>query len=49
MSAEPTDADLVQRIAAGDREAEDEMCRRMAPRIRLYGASTGRRPTALAI
>ena len=37
MSAEPTDADLVQRIAAGDREAEDEMCRRMAPRIRLYG------------
>ena len=37
MSAEPTDADLVQRIAAGHRQAEDEMCRRMAPRIRLYG------------
>ena len=37
MSAEPTDADLVQRIAAGHREAEDEICRRMAPRIRLYG------------
>jgi len=31
------DADLVSRIAEGDREAEAEMCRRMAPRIRLYG------------
>jgi RNA polymerase sigma-70 factor (ECF subfamily) len=34
---ELSDADLAQRIAAGHREAEVEMCRRMAPRIRLYG------------
>jgi RNA polymerase sigma-70 factor (ECF subfamily) len=32
-----SDAELVPRIAAGDSEAEAEMCRRMAPRIRLYG------------
>jgi RNA polymerase sigma-70 factor (ECF subfamily) len=33
-----TDADLVGRIGAGDdRDAEDELCRRMGPRIRLYG------------
>jgi RNA polymerase sigma-70 factor, ECF subfamily len=32
------DADLVQRIGSGnDHEAEDEFCRRMGPRIRLYG------------
>jgi RNA polymerase sigma-70 factor (ECF subfamily) len=31
------DADLVTRIATGDGEAEAEMCRRMGPRIRLYG------------
>ena len=31
------DSDLAPRIARGDREAEDEMCRRMGPRIRLYG------------
>jgi RNA polymerase sigma-70 factor, ECF subfamily len=37
MSVEVSDADLAQRIAAGHREAEAEMCRRMAPRIRLYG------------
>jgi len=38
MTSEPTDADLAVRIAAGaDREAEAEMCRRMGPRIRLYG------------
>jgi RNA polymerase sigma-70 factor, ECF subfamily len=34
---EMSDADLVPRIAAGHREAETEMCRRMGPRIRLYG------------
>lgn len=37
---EPTDAELVARIAArgGDaRAAEDTLCRRFAPRIRLYG------------
>jgi RNA polymerase sigma-70 factor, ECF subfamily len=32
-----SDADLAPRIAEGDREAEAEMCRRMGPRIRLYG------------
>lgn len=38
MTIEPTDADLAARIAAGpDRDAEAEMCRRMGPRIRLYG------------
>ncbi len=37
MPVELSDADLAQRIAAGRREAETEMCRRMAPRIRLYG------------
>jgi RNA polymerase sigma-70 factor (ECF subfamily) len=33
----PSDADLVRRIAAGDREAEGEVGRRMAPRIRRHG------------
>jgi RNA polymerase sigma-70 factor, ECF subfamily len=37
MPIELSDADLAPRIAAGDREAEAEMCRRMGPRIRLYG------------
>jgi RNA polymerase sigma-70 factor (ECF subfamily) len=32
-----SDADLAARIGEGDREAEGEMCRRMGPRIRLYG------------
>jgi len=33
-----SDADLVRRIGAGhDREAEGELYRRMAPRVRLYG------------
>src|SRR5215471_13693284 len=31
------DAELVRRIGAGDTEAETELFRRMAPRIRLYG------------
>ena len=31
------DAELVQRIGSGDRDAEAELFRRMAPRIRLYG------------
>jgi RNA polymerase sigma-70 factor (ECF subfamily) len=37
MPVDMSDADLAQRIATGHREAEAEMCRRMAPRIRLYG------------
>src|SRR5689334_25369798 len=37
MPIELSDADLAPRIARGDREAEAEFCRRMGPRIRLYG------------
>ena len=32
-----SDADVASRAAAGDSQAEAEMCRRMAPRLRLYG------------
>jgi len=31
------DADLARQIAGGAREAEGELCRRFAPRVRLYG------------
>lgn len=31
------DADLALRVATGDREAEAELYRRLAPRVRLYG------------
>lgn len=38
MTTALSDADVVRRIAAGDdREAEGELFRRMAPRVRLYG------------
>ncbi len=38
MDVERKDADLVLRIGSGsDLEAEAELFRRMAPRIRLYG------------
>lgn len=37
MFAEMTDAALVQCIVDGQRDAEAEVCRRMGPRIRLYG------------
>ena len=37
MLFELSDAEVTERIAAGHWEAETEMCRRMAPRIRLYG------------
>jgi RNA polymerase sigma-70 factor, ECF subfamily len=38
MNIELNDADLVRQIGSGnDREAEAELFRRMAPRIRLYG------------
>ena len=37
----PDDAELARRVAeaapAGDHEAEAELCRRLAPRVRLYG------------
>jgi len=41
-----SDADLAPRIATGDREAEAELCRRMGPRIRLYGLRHLRSPSA---
>jgi RNA polymerase sigma-70 factor (ECF subfamily) len=31
------DAELVRRIAAGQREAEEELCHRLGRRVRLYG------------
>ncbi len=37
MDRELSDAELVRQIGAGDREAEAELFRRMAPRVRLYG------------
>jgi RNA polymerase sigma-70 factor (ECF subfamily) len=38
MVLAPSDADLVRRIRSGqDSEAEGELYRRMAPRVRLYG------------
>lgn len=38
MQIELTDAELVQQIASGNnRDAEAELFRRMAPRVRLYG------------
>ena len=37
MEMELNDAELVRRIELNHREAEAELCRRMAPRIRLYG------------
>jgi len=38
MDIKLNDAELVRQIGSGsDREAEAELCRRMAPRIRLYG------------
>jgi RNA polymerase sigma-70 factor (ECF subfamily) len=40
------DADLAPRIAKGDREAEAELCRRMGPRIQLYGLRHLRSPSA---
>lgn len=46
MEVGPSDAELVPRIAEGDKEAEAEMCRRMAPRIRLYGLRHLRSPSA---
>lgn len=37
MDIELNDAELVRQIGVGDREAEAELFRRMAPRVRLYG------------
>ena len=46
MYVDLSDADLVVRIAAGHRDAEEEVCRRMGPRIRLYGLRHLRSATA---
>jgi RNA polymerase sigma-70 factor (ECF subfamily) len=46
MAVGQTDADLAARIGQGDLEAEAEVCRRMAPRIRLYGLRHLRSSTA---
>src|SRR5262249_15329042 len=40
------DADLALRITERDRDAEAELCRRMGPRIRLYGLRHLRSPSA---
>jgi RNA polymerase sigma-70 factor, ECF subfamily len=37
MEIELSDAELARQIGSGDREAEAELFRRMAPRVRLYG------------
>jgi RNA polymerase sigma-70 factor (ECF subfamily) len=37
LTLDVSDAHLVVRIADGDADAEAEVCRRIAPRIRLYG------------
>jgi len=46
MYAGLSDGDLAPRIAEGDHEAEAEICRRMGPRIRLYGLRHLRSPSA---
>jgi RNA polymerase sigma-70 factor (ECF subfamily) len=42
----PSDGDLALRLAAGDGEAEAELFRRLAPRVRLYGLRHLRDPAA---
>jgi len=46
MEKERNDADLVRQIELNDREAEAELLKRMAPRIRLYGLRHLRDPHA---
>ena len=46
MEIQLNDAELVMQIGAGDAEAEAELFRRMAPRIRLYGLRHLRDPQA---
>jgi RNA polymerase sigma-70 factor (ECF subfamily) len=41
-----SDADVALRLAAGDAEAEAELFRRLAPRVRLYGLRHLRDPDA---
>jgi RNA polymerase sigma-70 factor (ECF subfamily) len=37
MAVELSDADLAVRVGRGDKDAEAEACRRLGPRIQLYG------------
>lgn len=37
VGVDASDAELAERIASGDSEAEVAVCRRMGPRIKLYG------------
>ena len=37
MESAPSDRELAVRVAGGDRAAEAELLRRLAPRVRLYG------------
>jgi len=37
MDVESSESDLTSRVAEGDRAAEAELCRRLVPRIHLYG------------
>lgn len=46
MPVEMSDTDFAKRIASGDSDAEAELCRRMGPRIRLYGLRHLRSATA---
>jgi RNA polymerase sigma-70 factor (ECF subfamily) len=46
MTVELSDADLALRVGRGDQEAEAEVCRRMTPRIQLYGLRHLRSPAA---
>jgi RNA polymerase sigma-70 factor (ECF subfamily) len=41
-----SDSELASRLARGDREAEAELYRRLAPRVRLYGLRHLRDPAA---
>jgi RNA polymerase sigma-70 factor (ECF subfamily) len=45
-AAAATDAELAERLASGDREAEGELYRRLAPRVRLFGLRHLRDPAA---
>ena len=44
--SEASDPELARRLAAGDRAAEAELFRRLAPRVRLYGLRHLRDPAA---
>jgi RNA polymerase sigma-70 factor, ECF subfamily len=45
-ATEASDAELAGRVRGGDRAAEAELFRRLAPRVRLYGLRHLRDPTA---